>query len=300
VNTEQALQDFLQTHQLPATFLAHAQQWFVPLAEQLVQHRRQAGRPLIVGINGSQGSGKSTLASFLSLLFPQEYGLRSIDLSIDDFYLTRQERTTLAKNVHPLLATRGVPGTHDVELLRTTLQALAGQRGRVAIPRFDKAQDDRSPAGLWPSEESPVDIIILEGWCLGARAQQQAQLLSPVNQLESSEDAQGLWRGYVNTRLEADYHDLYDMVDIWAMLQAPSFDSVFRWRLEQEQKLSNSHTQSGSRIMSADQVARFIQHYQRLTQHALETMPSTVNYLFQLDEQRQILRASQPKPVRFP
>jgi len=300
VDTESALQDFLQTQRLPESFLAHAREWFLPLAASLVEHRQAADRPIVVGINGSQGSGKSTLAALLSLLFSREYGLRSIDLSIDDFYLTRAQRQALAEEVHPLLATRGVPGTHDVELLGDTLQRLAGAEHPVPVPRFDKSRDDRVPASRWHSVAPPLDIIILEGWCLGVRAQQTGQLAIPANELERDEDPRGLWRGYVNARLQADYHGLYDLIDIWVMLQAPSFDSVFRWRLEQEQKLAEQQPQPGSRVMSAAQIGRFIQHYQRLTQQALDTLPASVHYLFKLDEQRRILEATRPRPVSLP
>jgi D-glycerate 3-kinase len=291
------LQEFVHIQRLPETFVAHAQQWFVPLAARLAAHHRAADRPIVIGVNGSQGSGKSTLSALLSVVLAREYSLHSIDLSIDDFYLTRAQRQALAKTVHPLLATRGVPGTHDVDLLADTLQRLRGAGAPVAVPRFDKSQDDRVPSAQWQSVDPPLDIIILEGWCLGVRAQQPAQLATPANALERDEDKQGTWREYVNARLQEDYHRLYDLIDIWVMLQAPSFDSVFRWRLEQEQKLAQKQTGTDSRVMSAEQIARFIQHYQRLTQQALDTLPATVHYLFRLDEQRRILEATQPRAV---
>ena len=294
---EQALQRFLQTHQLPADFVSHAKRWFMPLAEQLLRHHQEAKRTLVIGINGSQGSGKSTLASLLTLLFTEQYGLRALDLSIDDFYLTREERLALAGDIHPLLATRGVPGTHDVGLLRSVLQALSGYWGEIAIPRFDKSQDNRQPSADWASAQSPLDIVILEGWCLGVRAQEQEQLSHPANILERDEDRDGSWRHYVNTQLNKHYHDLYEMIDIWIMLQAPSFDSVYRWRLEQEQKLAGASQTKDNRVMTPEQVSRFIQHYQRLTEHALSTLPPQVNYLFRLDEQRKIHQALQPQPV---
>ena len=294
---EQALQGFLQRYQLPADFASHAKRWFMPLADQLRMHQQEAKRTLVIGINGSQGSGKSTLASLLTLLFNEQYGLRAIDLSIDDFYLTRDERLALAEDIHPLLATRGVPGTHDVGLLRSILQALSGYWGEIAIPRFDKSQDNRQPSTDWARAQSPLDIVILEGWCLGVRAQDKQELTNPANILERDEDRDGRWRHYVNTQLDRHYHDLYEMIDVWVMLQAPSFDSVYRWRLEQEQKLAEASRTTGNHVMTPEQIARFIQHYQRLTEHALSTLPQEVNYLFKLDEQRQIHEAMQPQPV---
>jgi len=299
VSIEKTLQQFMQTHHLPETFAAHARQWFLPLADQIATHHQLADRTLVVGINGSQGSGKSTLASLLSKILPQRDGLKVIDLSIDDFYLTHAQRQHLGKNIHPLLATRGVPGTHDTDLLRDTLRALASDKGKASIPRFDKARDDRAPSDEWPLIDTPVDLVILEGWCLGVSAQDEQQLHSASNALEAQEDAQGVWRKYVNSELQSRYLDLYDMVDVWIMLQAPSFDSVYQWRLEQEQKLAEKNRHKDARIMSPEQVQRFIQHYQRLTEHALNTLPEQVNYLFKLNSQREIVELTHPTPVEL-
>jgi D-glycerate 3-kinase len=183
--------------------------------------------------------------------------------------------------------------------MRSTLQALTHSTGSVAVPRFDKAQDDRLPADRWTQVEAPLDVVIVEGWCLGARAQPQEALATAVNELEQKEDPDGTWRGHVNRQLERHYHGLYDLVDVWIMLQAPSFDSVYQWRLEQEQKLTETTAQAGPRIMSPRQIARFIQHYQRLTEQALRTLPQQVHYLFRLDEQRRIIESTHPRAVNI-
>jgi len=302
VNTDQALQAFLEEHRLPSAYRQIIDRWFAPLAEGLAARHATAGRPLLIGINGSQGSGKSTLAALLTILLAERHGLRSIDLSIDDFYLTRAQRQQLAQDVHPLLATRGVPGTHDVALMRDTLQQLMQRQGPVAVPRFDKAADDRLPPAQWPQTEAPLDLVLIEGWCFGTQAQAQAALEAPVNQLESDEDPDGTWRRYVNHAIEHDYQPLYQDVDAWIMLQAPSFDCVYQWRLEQEAKLVEKIAQQGgqgTQLMSAPQLARFIQHYQRLTEHALRTLPAQVDYLYRLDAQRNIISFSQAHAEQY-
>jgi len=302
VNTDQALQAFLEEHRLPNAYRQTIDRWFAPLAEGLAARHATAGRPLLIGINGSQGSGKSTLAALLTILLAQRHGLRSIDLSIDDFYLTRAQRQQLAHEVHPLLATRGVPGTHDVALMRDTLQRLMQQQGPVAVPRFDKAADDRLPPAQWPRIEAPLDMVLIEGWCFGTPAQAQAALEAPVNPLESDEDPDGSWRRYVNRAIEQDYQPLYQSVDAWIMLQAPSFDCVYQWRLEQERKLAEKIAQQGgqgTQLMSEPQLARFIQHYQRLTEHALRTLPAQVDYLYRLDAQRNIIAFSQAHAEQY-
>lgn len=281
-------EDFLDRHQLPGTYLAHAQKWYSPLAESLAAHQIGADRPILVAVNGSQGSGKTTVCDYLRVALAADYGLAVLSLSLDDFYLTREQRRNLAQSVHPLLATRGVPGTHDMSCLNRSLDALLDpvRSGSVAIPRFDKATDDSAE---WQQVNHRVDLVLLEGWCLGARPQSTAQLTEPVNALERNEDPDGHWRAYINTVLARDFLPLYQRVDQWIMLRAPSFACVYRWRLEQEQKLAASAVAGEpDRRMGAAQVARFIQYYERLTNHCLEHLPERVQHLFTLDEQRQV------------
>jgi len=277
---------FLEAHALDTEYLVSAQKWFDPLGALIAEHQKGASRPWLVAVNGSQGSGKSTLCDYLCALFKHEFGLPAVALSLDDFYLTAAERQALGRDVHPLLVTRGVPGTHDMRLLEQTLEELRAGRA-AAIPRFDKAEDDRRPPDQWETPREAPEIVLLEGWCLGAQAQSEEELAVPVNELESREDADGQWRHYVNSVLAESFPSLYRLVDEWVMLRAPSFDCVYRWRLEQEQKLAAKR--AGQGVMGAEQVARFIQFYQRLTQHCLEHLPDRVNHLFQLDEGRLIL-----------
>jgi len=280
-------QAFLRRHRLPETYLWYAQQWFMPLAERLVAHQNSAQRPVLVALNGSQGSGKTTVCDYLRCFLKEHAALRVLSLSLDDFYLTRAEREDLAARIHPLLATRGVPGTHDMMLLQQTLAALlATEPGTLEVPRFDKSVDDRVPRAAWDEVTGGVDIVLLEGWCLGARAQTEKELAAPVNDLEAGEDPRGEWRHYVNEVLSREFEPLYALVDQWVMLAAPSFDCVYRWRLEQEQKLAERS--QGDGIMSASQVARFIQFYERITRHCLAQLPSRVHDFYQLDEARQV------------
>ena len=295
---DKQLHNFLKEHCLPQSFLKTADEWYVPLAERLAKHHAVAGRTLLIGVNGSQGSGKSTLAALLTQLLAENFGLKAIDLSIDDFYLTRQSRLSLAEKIHPLLATRGVPGTHDVFLMNVTLEQLSRKNHEVSIPRFDKARDDRYPENEWDKVSAPFDIVIVEGWCLGTQAQTDEELLKPVNDLESREDPDGSWRRYVNQQIEERYQDIYQMMDVWIMLQAPSFECVYRWRLEQEQKLAASLLQGEqkNRVMTATQIKRFVQHCQRLTEHSLKQLPGRVHYLFSLDADRRIVSSEEPRP----
>ncbi|MEH6635880.1 MAG: hypothetical protein V7700_10190 [Halioglobus sp.] len=280
-------QAFLRRHRLPEGYLPYAQQWFMPLAQHLAEHQIGAGRPVLVALNGSQGSGKTTVCDYLRCYLQEHSGLRVLSLSLDDFYLTRAERDDLADRVHPLLATRGVPGTHDMGLLQQTLATLLTEVPiTLEIPRFDKSVDDRVPRTDWDVVVNGVDIVLLEGWCLGACAQTDVELAVPVNALETQEDPRAEWRHYVNQVLSREFEPLYGLVDQWVMLGAPSFDCVYRWRMEQEQKLA-AHSR-GDAIMNASEVARFIQFYERITRHCLRQLPSRVHDFYQLDEARQV------------
>src|SRR5687767_10663938 len=115
-----ALEQFAQQERLPESYLQTVEQWFLPLADEIGRRVAHSHQALLVGVSGCQGSGKTTLASLLVLMLRELLGLRAINLSIDDFYLTHAERQTLSRSVHPLLATRGVPGTHDVQLALDT------------------------------------------------------------------------------------------------------------------------------------------------------------------------------------
>jgi D-glycerate 3-kinase len=281
---------WLAAERLPPAYAGLAGRYFAPLAVQLAALHRERGRPLLVGVNGSQGSGKSTCCGWLVQALREEHGLSALALSLDDFYLTRAERAALAASVHPLLATRGVPGTHDIDLLRATVSHLAGQGGTtvVHVPRFDKASDDRAPAARWDRVEAPVAVILLEGWCLGARPQAAEALSAPVNALEATEDADGRWRRYVNGALRDAFLPLYDDVDRWVMLRAPSFDCVYRWRLEQEHKL-RARAGAGAAVMSDEEVARFVQYFERLTRHCLAELPDHMDVIYSLDNDRHIV-----------
>jgi len=290
---------FINSHSLPESYLQQASIWFDPIVESLLKHHNSEKKGFIAGVSGCQGSGKTTLADYLSISLI-EHGLRCVAISIDDFYLTQQQREHLAKETHPLLITRGVPGTHDIPLALSTLNALLNKEGSVPIPRFNKSQDDRYPKNKWPIIEAPVDIVILEGWCLGIDAQTEQDLVQPMNQLESLQDTDGKWRKYVNRQLETAYTPLWDLIDNIIMLKAPDFDSVYQWRLEQEQKLSQKNSaseQETTKIMSPAQIKYFIQHYERLTRHSLNHLPIHCQHVFKLSKQRQILSHKSPPPL---
>ena len=288
-----ALQHFLGRHQLPESYLSMAESAFSPLIDEFNTQYQVNQKTYIIGINGCQGSGKSTLADYLCTVVAEKYHLATVALSLDDFYLTKAERIELARKIHPLLAQRGVPGTHDVNLAIDTISSLASGN-KALITRFDKSMDDRVPEANSETITGHIGLIVIEGWCFGAKPQAPNSLIEPVNHLERSEDPDGVYRDYVNTALATQYPQLFELVDSTAMLRAPSFKTVFEWRLEQEQKLIEKLQLTKTALaslstMSDQEIRRFIQNFQRITEDCLEEMPTRVNHLFQLNAARQVV-----------
>lgn len=224
-------------------------QWLtVPLALWLKQRSTQRS-PLMVGLNAPQGAGKTTLTRSLVGVFAHVFGLRAVSVSVDDFYLRRDEQLALAAR-HPgnrYLEHRGYPGTHDVALGASVLAALRDGRD-VALPRYDKSahggRGDRSAEVTWV--RGRVDLVLLEGWMLGFKpiaAVEDAALAVP-NQLLRAYDA---WNS---------------LLDVFIALRMQRVDQVVRWRIEAEQAMRASGKPALSDAEVEDYVRRFLPAYE--------------------------------------
>lgn len=293
---------FLAEHGLPPAYGRTLDEVAGPLATRFAAEARGRQAPLVVGLCGPQASGKSTLAAALAGLLEAQ-GLTVAILSIDDLYLSHAARQRLGAEVHPLLATRGPPGTHDVALGLRLLDDMADGRP-TALPRFDKARDDLAPISTWPTTPARVDVALFEGWCVGAKAQGADALAAPVNDLEARRDPDGRWRRHVNDALAGPYQALFARIDRLVLLQAPRFDVVAAWRQQQERKLRTRLAAEGSdlaRSMSDDEVLDFIQLYERLTTHILATMPAYADAVISMTAERSMKppRWAVRPPARF-
>ena len=290
---------FRDKHQLPESFARTESEFYVPLGQWVEQRlsERKGSEPFVLGINGAQGTGKSTLADYIREYLAGEHDRYTAVLSIDDLYLTRAQRQVLAKEFHPLLETRGVPGTHDVELGLEVIGLLKRleQGQRVLVPRFDKSTDDRFPESEWTKVSDPVDLIIFEGWCVGSEAVVDDELLTPINDLEANEDPSGVWRRYVNQQLKEIYPPLFEMLDALVFMSAPDFDCVLRWRTDQEGKLAAGASAREARVttqvMTQAQIERFIQHYERITRQNLESLATSADVRLELGQDHQVMSA---------
>ena len=260
-----------------------------------INKKRKNKKTLLVGLAGGQGTGKTTISTLLKLVLIKYFKLQVFKISIDDFYKTRKERILLSKNKHPLLLTRGVPGTHDIQLMINLFRKVKKNTFRsISIPKFDKSIDDRCKKNSWFKLKKKPDILILEGWCVGAKPENKKSLNRPMNILEKNADKKKIWRSYVNNQLKSKYSKLFDQLDSLLYLKAKNFKLLKRWRLKQEKKLKmKSGNKKNSKIMNEKEVETFMMTYQRITQNMFKNAPKYSSAVIDLNENHQI------KKVKF-
>ena len=255
-----------------------------------ISNKINKNKPLIIGLAGGQGSGKTTISSILTLILKKYFRLNVCKISIDDFYKTRKDRKLLSKIKHDLLMTRGAPGTHDINLLLNFFKKIKSKNFRsLKTPTFDKAIDDRRSKTLWQKIKTKPDVIIFEGWCVGARAQTSSQLKKPINSLEKVYDQDAKWRYYVNSQLKTKYKTLFKQLDGLLYLKAKNFNLLKEWRLKQERKLwLQTRNKKNLKIMSSGDVIKFMQTYQRITQQMFKDAIKSSSIIMDLNSKHQI------------
>ena len=288
------LDRFCASRGLNGIFRRNVESYFLDYASRLSERAEATNRPIIVGLNGAQGSGKSTLSEFLAEVLPTFFGVDCHVLSIDDFYLSKAQRRKLGAAIHPLLATRGVPGTHDCVRLREALEGCSTySSGEIALPIFDKLKDDRTRKVRKIKVGAKPAVILLEGWCVGIPAQTSLDLAVPASSFEFSNDNVGTWRNYVNEQLTTTYAEIFTRLDYLSMLKPPCFEAVLDWRVEQEvRSVAKRRAASGDdsiKGMNVKQVAEFVENFRRLTCHAMDVLPSLTNETWELQADRLIL-----------
>ena len=247
-------------------------------------------KPFILGLSGGQGSGKTTISSIISIILSKYFKLNVFKISIDDFYKTRKKRLELSKKVHPLLMVRGVPGTHDINVMLDFFKRTKEKKFKsIKVPRFNKATDDRYNKKLWYSVKRRPDVIIFEGWCVGAKAEQNYTLKTPINSLEKLKDQKIIWRRFVNKQLKSKYKKLYDQLNCLLFIKAKNFSLLRQWRIKQEKKLSLKSKRSNKlKIMSDKEIINFMQTYQRITQNMFKSVPKYASIILNLNSNQQI------------
>ncbi len=247
-------------------------------------------KPLILGLSGGQGTGKTTISSIITLILKKYFKLNIFKISIDDFYKTRKERFLLSKKIHSLLMTRGVPGTHDINIMLNFFKRVKKNNFKsLKLPKFDKAIDDRCKKSSWYTIKKRPDIIIFEGWCVGAMAQKNSMLKKSINSLEKTNDQNLIWRKFVNNQLKTKYKKLFGHLDNLLYLKAKNFNLLQQWRIKQEKKLwLKLKKRKNLKIMNKLEVINFMQTYQRITQNMIKDVPKYASIIFKLNSNHQI------------
>tara|TARA_B110000967_G_scaffold207974_1_gene258725 strand:- start:1464 stop:2378 length:915 start_codon:yes stop_codon:yes gene_type:complete len=257
--------------------------FYLPICKKIYQDYRKNKKIKIIGLTGGQGAGKSTITQIIKLILETKYNLRVVYFSIDDFYKRSSERIEMSKKVHKLFKTRGVPGTHDTSLIKKTFINLTKKNFKpLTIPLFDKSRDERSPKKKWQKIKKQPEIIIFEGWCVGAKPQLKKQLKKSINILEKKYDGNLIWRTKVNYELKNEYAKIFNKINRLIFLRVPSFECVYSWRLLQEKKLQL--TSRGKKIMSSADVKNFIMYYERITKQMLIDLKKKAYAVLYLDK----------------
>ena len=258
-----------------------------------ISKKAEKKRPYFVGLAGGQGTGKTTISSLIRIILIKYFKLNVFRISIDDFYKTRKERINLSKRIHPMLLTRGVPGTHDINMILNFFKKSKVKKfKRLKLPTFNKAVDDRFNKNRWYDLKKRPDVVIFEGWCVGAKSEKNISLKKTINSMEKVKDHKQIWRRYVNQQLKSKYKSLHSQLNCLIYLKAKNFSLLQKWRVKQERKLwVNSKKKSNLKIMSSGDVINFMQTYQRITQNMFRYMPKYASIILTLNSNHQIKSA---------
>ena len=234
-------------------------------------------------ISGSQGIGKSTLLKIIEKNALKYYEKKILTLSLDDYYLSKKERIILSKKIHPLLITRGVPGTHDINKLIKDIISFHNKKYPIIKPIFDKLKDDRS------NKKSKIikkaDILILEGWCCGSPPIEKKYLYKNINFLEKKEDPEMIWRNFYNQKLKNEYANLFNLFEKKIFLQSPTFNYVLNWRSKQEKMMIKKNNK---KIMNEKELKYFISHYEKITKFMIKVLPKKADIVIKIDKNQRI------------
>ena len=197
----------------------------------------------------------------------------------------------MSYTTHSLFKTRGVPGTHDINFIKKFFYSIKKKKfKKTKVPKFDKSIDDRLKKKYWYNIKKRPDIIILEGWCVGAKPQSNTSIKKPINILEKYEDKNLIWRKYINEKLKREYKKLFAMIDYYIFMKIPNFNKVFKWRLLQENKLRKK-SRFKKKIMSYNKIKRFIMFYQRITLQMIKDLSKSASIVMLLNKNHEIKKA---------
>ena len=151
-------------------------------------------------------------------------------------------------------------------------------------PRYPKTNPkniplERKPDVLYANSDGTVEFDLINN------GHGQGQLM--IVNFETKEDKNSIWRKYGNEKLKKQYKRIFCMIDHFLFMRAPNFDVVFKWRLLQEQKLKK-RSNSNKKIMSYNQIKRFIMFYQRITLQMIKDLSKSASIIIFLNKNHEI------------
>ena len=231
-------------------------------------------------IAGSQGSGKSSLSKLIKLYLEKVCYKSVVIISMDDFYLSKNQRTQLSKNIHPLFLNRGAPGTHDLELMNKKIKQIFNKEFPIYLPVFDKVSDTRKRTY---KKVLKADVIVFEGWCAGAQPVDLNYLQKNFNNLEKHKDKNFIWRNSYNKYLN-EYQKLFSQFNFFIYFQFNQWDHVLNWKYKQELELRDKKKDLGLKKY----LREFIQYYEKVSKWMHLKVPKYCNILIKLDAHQKI------------
>ena len=231
-------------------------------------------------IAGPQGSGKSSLSKLIKLYLEKFYDKSVIIICMDDFYLSKKQRTQLSKNIHPLFLTRGVPGTHDLGLMNKKIKQILNKEFPIYLPIFDKVSDTRKRTY---KKVLKADVIIFEGWCAGAQPVDLNYLQKNFNNLEKHKDKNFIWRNSYNKYLN-EYQKIFSKFNYFIYFQFNHWDHVLNWKYKQELELRDKKKD----LALKKYLKEFVQYYEKVSKWMHLKVPKYCNILIKLDTHQKI------------
>ena len=235
-------------------------------------------------ISGSQGCGKTTLLKLIKNNFKNFYNIDVLCISLDDYYLTKKQRDNLSKRIHPLLKTRGVPGTHAIDKITKTIKLFDKNKYPIKIPKFDKLNDDRLPYSQIIT--SKKNMIFLEGWCCGCPPLSKFFLQKNLNKIEKT-DSECIWRKYYNRKLIKEYKLIFNYFEFLIYFKIPNFDCVLKWRIKQEKRLQLKK-EKNINYMNKNEIKDFISHYEKITKWMMKNTLNKSDLTIKINKNQKI------------
>lgn len=221
--------------------------------------QKSHGLGCVLTVAPRRPTGKSHLTALIpAYLEAAPHSLRLASLSLDDLYSTHTTLESLA-STHPnnkLVHGRGQPGTHDLTLGTTCLDAFRRaneperQGKKIELPVYDKSlfggQGDRTEEVVLA--EGPLDVVVFEGWMAGfgplskeeLSKRYEEALKDPAEYGKKHLDYETAFflahkkedLAFINEELVKYHESIWSYLDCFVQLKPVEMNYVWEWRLQ--------------------------------------------------------------------